>query len=907
MRSLPIRVAPAHGEALDSWLEAIASKNRTEFGQILRAVGLPTHHTAGEDLSWIVQLTTQQCDSLTAATGYGRSLLASMTLSTYIGHALHANTHTGRISNGFLFGQAHRSRFCPNCLADSSGRWPLKWRLQWTFACTAHRCLLVDACTQCGATQRSRRYPERIVPQPGRCKGRAPGEHTHQRCRGDLTTMTGKVFPAEHAAIKAQQIIDELIAQKLATFGVYTNQPQPATNALADIRTLAFSALRHGTSDFLQRHVPTDLLDHFRSCDGARSSSSSAARSCLNEPVTAVTVAVGIVAAFAVLNHPEIASAAKSLSQLTSTAADTDHKLHPRKLQCGFHTTRVLAAIRQAAIKPVPTPVDQIRSRIGSSPTPARAQTRTLRGAELLSCALPTVLWPVWCLPLATPRNLLRQLRAALSVTLQIVNSPIDLSKACHLIDSPLTEPAVIRVIGLLAAQPQWCDIRHALYRMSDYLRDNPPPINYRRRRALDYAPLLPDDVWTRICRDIGYESAGAPRAKAVRRFLFERLSGMPADMAPYAAKTTHPVRATIEFPGWLTTELLDALYDHALRFLHAQNVNDEPPSWEPPATLLSDLDLPGLNPHELDPAPLKQIPAGPTRIGRVTNELAISIDAARYLVEKHPALPPEWVSGATQRPWHEGSYRVAKTLLPPKRLADLYIRQRISLTAIAASVDVRPDIVVGLAEEYGLRPAKSATTQNIEPDWLLDQFVFEQRRTADIASDAGVSTRTVAERAKKFGIPPKGRRDRCRQPSIDPKTLSRSIPKLLWPALTTAGGWTRLRRFAAATQYPSLRAAAHGLDIHSTALGKQIAQIEHELGAQLLVRAAPGGYPMALTAAGEKVVRAVAQAESKRSTRLWAITEDTKHHKGSQNGDGATPHGTGRHPAARDSWKGVG
>jgi hypothetical protein len=38
------------------------------------------------------------------------------------------------------------SRFCPQCLCQSGGRWQLAWRSTWSFACLTHRCLLADAC-----------------------------------------------------------------------------------------------------------------------------------------------------------------------------------------------------------------------------------------------------------------------------------------------------------------------------------------------------------------------------------------------------------------------------------------------------------------------------------------------------------------------------------------------------------------------------------------------------------------------------------------------------------------------------------------------------------------------------------------------------------------------------------------
>ena len=68
MRTLPIRLAPIEGEALDSWLEALAHRAHTAFGDLLSAVGLDPYHGMGTG-AWIVQLTTDEAAVISAATG----------------------------------------------------------------------------------------------------------------------------------------------------------------------------------------------------------------------------------------------------------------------------------------------------------------------------------------------------------------------------------------------------------------------------------------------------------------------------------------------------------------------------------------------------------------------------------------------------------------------------------------------------------------------------------------------------------------------------------------------------------------------------------------------------------------------------------------------------------------------
>ena len=44
VRTFPIRMIPIEDEALDSWLEAIAHRTHTAFGDLLAAVGLSAYH-----------------------------------------------------------------------------------------------------------------------------------------------------------------------------------------------------------------------------------------------------------------------------------------------------------------------------------------------------------------------------------------------------------------------------------------------------------------------------------------------------------------------------------------------------------------------------------------------------------------------------------------------------------------------------------------------------------------------------------------------------------------------------------------------------------------------------------------------------------------------------------------------
>ena len=82
VRTLPIRVLPVTGEALDSWIEAIAARLDTPVGGVLTHLGLVNRATAdryGRD--WTVGLRPDEADDIAAATGVHAATLHRLTLT----------------------------------------------------------------------------------------------------------------------------------------------------------------------------------------------------------------------------------------------------------------------------------------------------------------------------------------------------------------------------------------------------------------------------------------------------------------------------------------------------------------------------------------------------------------------------------------------------------------------------------------------------------------------------------------------------------------------------------------------------------------------------------------------------------------------------------------------------------
>ncbi|WP_407862479.1 TniQ family protein [Mycobacteroides abscessus] len=264
-RTLPIRTDPIGGEAIDSWLEAAAHRTHTSFGDLLTAVGLNPFSGVGTP-TWVVCLNPSDAATIGAATGVGADVLTTMTLQHYSDRALCIKSEDRSLSRAFPWGPGRGSRFCPGCLDDAGGRWQLRWRLGWTFACTTHNCLLADACPDCGAVQRVRTHIGETIPQPGRCSrpARDATGRTPRRCGTFLTAAAAPSFDADHPVIHAQKVVNAVIDSETVAFGAYETCPQPRLKVLSDLRAVAGRVLAYASIEDLKDVVPHDLHRLYR-------------------------------------------------------------------------------------------------------------------------------------------------------------------------------------------------------------------------------------------------------------------------------------------------------------------------------------------------------------------------------------------------------------------------------------------------------------------------------------------------------------------------------------------------------------------------------------------------------------------------------------------------------------------
>ena len=190
---------------------------------------------------------------------------------------------------------------------------------------------------------------------------------------------------------------------------------------------------------------------------------------------------------------------------------------------------------------------------------------------------------------------------------------------------------------------PRWPASLTALTRLAAHLDQHGTPVDYQRRRLLGYDNLLPDTDWIQICRNTGAIPGQQSRALTARQWLFERISGTPADLAPAAfAVTTPGQRARLDkFSALITPGLAAGLDSYAGAWLAGNHIDGEEVTWRPPARLLSDLDLPGPDPFGCQPGEIHELITHHRMSPRAAaRQAGTTINVVRAILDEHPAPP---------------------------------------------------------------------------------------------------------------------------------------------------------------------------------------------------------------------------------------------------------------------------
>jgi hypothetical protein len=638
-----MRVDPLPGEALESWLAALATRMNATWGEVLDAV-LPTGSNGTASSHRGAVLTTgvsdAERDSISAATGVSGADIDTMTLAGHYGSPLITiDPRTGRARTPW--GLLYRQRFCPFCMRTFPGRRKLEWFLPWISTCTEHRCLLADTCPRCAQTQMVSDWFNRwMSTHPDRCRRTVKTDPRSARCLARLSTSRCDRLRPGHPVLTMQDELTELLTEDIVDVGVYRSAPVSAAQLLIDVQVLGNRMMRAPSiaglvtilGDRASEREVTRWLNTAPIPDQTRSKNQSApgaTRLGLTQP--GAWVGAGVAAALTVLMQPSLQEAGTTLRTATSTALTRELRFRTN-ISRPTHSAAVRAVEIQARAT-ASTVLNELRYRTITG-LPRLPDTPRFASKHAMLDAVPTLFWAEWAFRLDTedlPWGTARQVLSRLLLTIGCVMATGELERRLH---STVRSQRFGEAANSLRAHPNWEGSITALLRLHEYLQAKPPPIDYQRRRDLSYTYLLPEAHWVDLVAEQGAGTT-ATTATAARLWLIEQLSGAPVRTTEQSSPT--PGACTDRMRKTLTPQLVAILNTVAVDFLRAHGVGDEPPTWEPPLTLLEGLTLPGSPPEAVSPKAIHELLVSGLTIPAIARHLDTSVWKVRHQLERHP------------------------------------------------------------------------------------------------------------------------------------------------------------------------------------------------------------------------------------------------------------------------------
>jgi TniQ len=772
-RTLPIRVPPLPGEALDSWLEALAWRLSTPIAQLRQALGLSRDRYravrpgAGvESVNWVVLLSHAEANQVAAVTGIPVAAVHAMTLRRYDGRLLLLDHARRAVKEQYLWGRRAGSWCCPACLADNGGRWPLAWRLVWRFACTRHNLLLVDRCPACRRVPRARSVRLSVVVEPGRCSLQGPNAtgrsgSAARPCGQDFRAADAVAIPADSRVLAAQRALDQLIDQPEAPVTYLGTERGDARAFLDDLKLLATRILRIADDSDLAPYAPVEFMARrYEVASEARASALGAKRSRnLLAPVSSAVVAATVTAAFDVLDAPNVQVAAQRIGWLMQRHHDVGMTTVPRRIgHWGRYASEGLQAVLLAAMDGYLGPRIRLRYRtIGPRPRLPTVASRAV--AAHRSRWIPSVLWPRWALLLTPVRWADPTVYHAVASCMLAMIGGIDTRAAvARRLGGVTNSDAVSSMQRRLTGRGILERVVRTLEVLASRLDDEGAPIDYERRRAtftpFTRSPLISPSEWRTIHATWGGggEPGGAARLRRLQYYLFELLTGCPphVGLGTVSSIDAYGYRT---FRQQLTVPVDQALQQHARALLAAHGIT-EPLTWQPPLEWAPEAEWLAPDPESLDPEQLRRaLHAEHATASSVARRLGVSIGHIRYVTDRHPIDPStsSWAFSpgtALKRRNHAA-------------LAPAYLRQRYeadgwSYAQIAAETGVEKEVVRAHAHRAGVRPRPPGRRSQVDldPEWFAREYVENQRSFYELAVEVGTSPTTLARLAKAAGIP---------------------------------------------------------------------------------------------------------------------------------------------------------
>ncbi|MER6590336.1 TniQ family protein [Micromonospora purpureochromogenes] len=807
LRTLPLRVKLADGEAIDSWLFRLAHRNGMPFLQLAPTLGFGDRLRVWHNYALTWQLPESLLRRIETQTGLPPAALETAVLDQF---------------NALGWKPIPGSRYCPACLSETGGRWPIRWQLPYTFVCLAHRCMLAGLCPACQRTPRSRISEWSGLASPTRCTLARHGKP----CDADLLAHRPQRLRADDPRLAAQVWVNSRLDHMDAT----------AVTALRDLDALA--------AWFRQRIDPSELAHLGRATVGAMQEYRDHNHSLKRHQATATLIAA--------------AMACQAIDVITTGDHHDHRRLAPllRDVYTAYRTGQSPSARGPMILshKRLTSLSERLQHKVLASidsqlPVTERLRYRTRtpapRPPELGATTagdrarhIPQHLWPDWVIRLRPLRGRADQIAVDIPNALLIPGNPTRNIHATSEL-SPWRNNTSIFLSQLAQRYP---DVLTALCNIAEHLDSCGAPIDYRRRRATFSDIKLSKADWEEVCARADANPGEALRLLHARRHLFHLLTG--ADLSnrqhPIGFTSSQEYASYLLFQRQMISALRDELHQHAARLLSAAGI-DEPVTWSPPAECAAGLRLPGRDPDDIDMAMLHQLilvkGIGPAEAAR---RLGVSIEHIRYAAQQlhRPAPPYAWNSQPAARKRRSR----ADELLTTQFFQREHVEAGKDATTLMAETGFSRKMLHRYARDADVKITMRRVSDRIkadrdpcggriDPEWLQEQAGTLQRTNTDIAAEVGLSHETIRRYRKNLGIESRrtGTHSDRRYPNL-PADIRRAVEG-------KRGGWQRLRRFEQVTAHHSINTAAAALGHHAQNLNLQIQRLEADLGAELLIR----------------------------------------------------------------------
>ena len=691
-RTLPLRVPPVPGEALDSWLEALARRHQVTVGTLVTALGW---HMPGSPGGLVAGVPAQVLRRLEHQAGLPAGRLDDAVLDRYL--PLAAARRRG-------------SRYCPSCLAERDGRWLLAWRLGWTFACTTHGVLLCDTCPSCGQAPRGRAGRAGLNP-PGTC---ANTIKRHEYCGAELRqVIPGRLAPGSPV----------LAAQRWTGILLTLDDTRPAGNgdALSDLGIVASWVLRQAPAAQLAGSGP-QVLAAWREQD--QQPPAARRQPSRFPPASAALTAALAATAMTVLTGSD----EQAIEQIRALLPPRAGPRRPRPAGLPAARWRQLSQPARGrflrALDPDLSPADRIRYRTGTPQAAIPADPPGLLAAR--ARAIPQLLWPDWAIRLMPARGFAPgPFRSAIAACLLLPGQPgratVRPSPRCTPTAALMATGAVLRAL----AGGGHDTVLTAISCLAGYLDTSGSPIDYQRRRDLIPAETITAGQWRDLCYGAAAHPGEARRHRDAQRYLFQLLTGADLHDPRHALAftTTSDYSHYHAFAGTLPTGLRDALHGHAAALLHDLGIG-EPLTWSPPPGCCAGLDLPGPEPDDIDlDAVGRLIITRKLPVADAAAQLGTTAGHVRLALDRVPRPARQWGRSAAPLTWQRRQH--ARGILTREFFDREYITAGKNLRQLEAETGIPRRFLTQVAREHGItmtgtavppRPARASRPGRTSP-----------------------------------------------------------------------------------------------------------------------------------------------------------------------------------------------